>query len=97
MKLSAAMIGQLIAFIFACGMTYSAIRTQGVIIEQHTIVLQAMEIRLDASEVNQSSNQVEHKYIIKQLDGIDAKLDPIIEIAIRGNSHMANIKLHEED
>jgi hypothetical protein len=93
LNISSALIAQGIAFVLACGVTISTVRTQGAVLEQHAVVLQHIEQRLDDHDTQQASNTMEHKYIIKQLDNIDAKLDPIIEIAIRGNEHMKHLEV----
>ena len=94
MKIPTTLVIEVIALIFAAGITFGAIRSQGVAIENHTVALKVLTTKVSEHESILATNRTEHKYIIKQLDIISEKLDPIIEIAIRGNVHMANDTKH---
>ena len=87
---------EIASLIFAAGITYSAITTNAAAINKNTIVIEAIERKVSEHDAILAQNVTEHKYIIKQLDSIDAKLEPIVEIAIRGNSHMGDASKHTE-
>ena len=78
------------SLIFAAGITYSAITANKAAIEGNTMMIRTMNVKVSSHDAVLAQNVTEHKYIIKQLDGLVDKLDPIIEIAIRGNEHMAD-------
>jgi hypothetical protein len=75
------------SLIFAAGITYSAI-------SRNTAAIETLQVKVARHDSILAQNVTEHKYIIKTLDTLVERLDPIVEIAIRGNEHMMDGSKH---
>lgn len=85
---------EIAALIFAAGITYSAITTNRASISANAIAIQILQSQLSDHSSILAQNVTEHKYIIKALDGLVEKIEPIVEVAVRGNEHMADDDKH---
>jgi type VI protein secretion system component VasK len=83
-------------FVFACGMAYYQFQANAAMLKEHTAQLKALEKRMNQYDTNNALNLNDHSNIKEQLERIEKKLDPIIEIAVRGNEHMSNKEIHNK-
>jgi hypothetical protein len=81
---------ELAGLIFAAGVTYSAIQSNKSAIDTNSLLIRQMSEKLSDHDAILAQNVTEHHYMIKTLDELVEKLDPIVEVAIRGNEHMAD-------
>ena len=85
---------EIAVFIFACGMAYRQFKANSAMLKEHTVQLKLLEDRMAKQETEERLNRKDHENITAQLSRIEEKLDPIVAIAILGDSHMKNMDIH---